>query len=194
MKKQNYILPIFLIFTFVSGQSVRQSNLILSANVSGTHQLSILGTTQDNGVDMGFSGTLEGDFYKVENVSIGIGSEFMLERELEDNLGGIKFTNSFFGTLKILMSSPESSKVYAKARLGYARPKGNKDYEGDGLVTYNGGLSYGLGGEIYFSSKNFIEILYLNYSGDVGLYDIDYGSFDIDVKHSHLNIGFGITL
>ena len=192
--KRLWLILTILIFSFVNGQFVKQSNLILSANVSGNHELSINNVKEDVEAKMGFSGSLEGDFYKVDNISIGLGTEFMLLRELDENVGSVKFTNSFFGTLKVLMNSSESSKVYAKARLGYATPKGDKDYEGDDWLTYGGGMSYGFGGEIYFSTNNFLEILFLNYSGDAGLYDFDYGNIDFDIKHSHINIGFGISL
>jgi hypothetical protein len=194
MSIKNLFCLSILFFSFVNGQFVKQSNLIISSNISGNHELSVLNVKEEAKANMGFSGSLEGDFYKVDNISIGIGTEFMLLRELEENIGSVRFTNSFFGTLKVLMSSSESSKVYAKARLGYATPKGDKDYEGDDMVTYGGGMSYGFGGEIYFSSNNFLEILFLNYSGDASLYDYDYGNFDFDIKHTHINIGFGISL
>jgi len=194
MKKNKFLILTIFIFSFVNGQFVKQSNLIISSNIAGNHELSVLNAKEEVKANMGFSGSLEGDFYKVDNISIGLGTEFMLLRELEENMGSVRFTNSFFGTLKVLMSSSESSKVYAKARLGYATPKGDKDYEGDDWVTYGGGMSYGFGGEIYFSSNNFLEILFLNYSGDAGLYDYDYGNIDFDIKHSHINIGFGISL
>ena len=192
MSIKNLFCLSILFFSFVNGQFVKQSNLIISSNISGNHELSVLTEKEDVKAEIGFSGSLEGDLYKIDNISIGLGTEFIMLRELDDNIGSVKFTNSFFGTLKVLMSSSEFSKVYAKARLGYASPKGDKNYEGDDWVSYGGGMSYGFGSEIYFSSNNFLEILFVNYSGEAGLYD--YGNIDIDIKHSHINFGFGISL
>ena len=183
------ILWLFIVVS-ANSQFLQQSNLILSANISGDHKLSAGGNsiTTDVG-STGFSGTLEGDFYKADKISFGIGSELMLYRELEDDLGKIKFESSFFGTLKVLMSSSEDLKLYGKARLGYAIPKGDDDYEGGELVSYGGGSSKGFGIEYYFTNNNFLELLFVDYSGRASIFGVD-----LNIKHSHVNIGFGISM
>ena len=133
--------------------------------------------------------SLENDLIKEEGLKIGLGIEYMFKRDLKDNMGEIKFENIVYGTIKILLSS-KTNPIYAKAKVGYSTLKGDDDYEGDTLfpVIYKGGMLYGFGGEVYLNQSNFVELMFLNYKSGAFVNNVD-----LDIKHTHLNVGVGFT-
>ena len=179
-------LRTILLIGIVQGQS---QQVILSTNTDGNHELSYQGESVDFDAGTGFSVSLENDLIKEESLKIGLGIEYMFKRDLKDNMGEIKFENIVYGTIKILLSS-KTNPIYAKAKVGYSTLKGDDDYEGDTLfpVIYKGGMLYGFGGEVYLNQSNFVELMFLNYKSGAFVNNVD-----LDIKHTHLNVGVGFT-
>ena len=169
----------------VQGQTI----IILSSNTNGKHQLTYQGGFNDFDVKTGFSASFENYLIKKEDLKIGLGVEYMFKRNLNNNMGKIRLKNIIYGTMKILINS-NTNPIYAKVRVGYSSPKGDDDYEGDTLfpVKYKGDMFYGFGGEVYLNQSNFIELMFLNYKGEAFVNNVD-----LDIKHTHLNVGFGFT-
>ena len=174
-----------------------QTTVILSTSMPGKHELTYQGGLEKLDADGGFSVSLENYFIKEENLKIGLGIDHMFKRSLKNNqylsgqinMGNIRFQNIIYGTMKILLNSNKNS-IYAKVKIGHSTPKGDGNYEGDisSPVKYTGGMFYGFGGEIYLNQFTFVEFMSHNYKGEALV-----NSIDLEIKHTHLNIGIGYT-
>ena len=188
MKHLNILILLLCNFLF--------SQLKLGFDINGEAKVSASGDSQtvdiDNSVILGYERILEID----ENLTYGLGGEFMINRGAEEfATGNFAFHSIYgYGNYKI------DEKLYGIGRIGYNLFTGDDDFTDCSdfcEVTLEGGLMYGLGFGFSLTQKVDFEGMYITNEGKVKLnYDNNYyyGIDDTDAKFSYSRLNLALKM
>ena len=189
MKKTVIILTIstLLVITTVNNSYAGFGGAIkIGVDLAGDHEVSGLGLTGSEDVEMGLS--LSGEIFGTigNNFDLGGGMTFQFPRSQEDFQGDFSFL-PIYGMAR-WRSSSEKFAPYAIGQLGYNFFFGDDDYKGTGVFAadLDGGLYYGIGGGFIIYKHFQIEALYSVNNGTGNILGIDF-----DVEYSKISLTFG---
>ncbi|MEE9168107.1 MAG: outer membrane beta-barrel protein [Candidatus Neomarinimicrobiota bacterium] len=170
--------------------TVSSAQLRVSADVTGTHEVKVLGIKADNdaglGITIGYDHVLGG----TGSIEYGAGAEYQLNREnkVEDADGGKFGFTSPYGFLRYALSE----QLYGVARIGYALLfSGDDTYTGD-EIDLKGGLMYGVGGGFKLNDQLSVEGGYYSNAG-TGELSEEGLTLDLEVVYTRVNVGVNYT-
>lgn len=146
-------------------------------DIGGTHKVSGVGLTGEDGVNVGVSLGIEDYWVAPERaVMVGAGLEFQLPRSMSEYAGSFRFTSAYL-LLKfpMLRDYTGSNYLLIGGRAGYNWYYGNSDYRGNLLLE--GGSYLGAGLSLLISNTFFLEVTRT----------INNGSFDFGLPTFHVN-------
>jgi len=196
MKKCTYFAIIFVIVNFVLINNINaQGKLIFSPkiylDVSGTHNVSALGSKGDLGVNSAPSLGMELLGNNNQLIKIGGGIMYLFPREQEiSGSGNFNFV-PVYGIIKLDILESGDLIPALVGNIGYNMVfDGDEKYRGD--ASLNGGLY--LGGGIRLQTKRvFFEGMYKSFNGSVSL-GFEGNSLEIDINYTTLSISAGLYL
>lgn len=197
MKKMLVILVVLMLTFSVSALAEGYFNARLGYDMSGTMDLettvkAINGNevdesdSEDIDVEGGVSLTVEYiDSYK-DNLELGVGATYQLERSFEDGNGGFNFIPLY------ALAKYNVDQIYLLGHLGYNLV----NFEDmDDSIDLNGGIYYGVGGGYNLSENFAVELLYSVNNSDFDFDFIEDGTeFETSNKFKYSKVSLGASL
>jgi hypothetical protein len=182
--KKLLILTLSLLVLFVSNYAFAEGSgtVKIGLDMSGEHEVSGLGLSGSEDVEMGFSLSVEYVAAINENLGLGAGITYQMPRSQEDFEGDFNFM-PIYGLVKLRATSNDIS-PYLIGQLGYNLFYGDSDYKGSGSLS--GGIYYGIGAGIIFQKGFQVELLY---SVNNGSYELL--GYDFDIEYSKIGLFLG---
>lgn len=153
--------------------------------------------SEDTDIENGFSLSVELGKVVRENIAIGIGATYQMERSPdEDGADDVKFNFiPIYGAVKFWTDAGEIF-PYGTVHIGYNLFMGNEDFKTMGgeiedEMELSGGLYWGLGGGIMLTNGVQFELLYSTNNG-TGTIE-EYDDYEIDVSYSKVTLSAGIS-
>ena len=166
-------------------------------DMMGEVEIEVEGESDDSDIKNGFSVSIELGKVVRENVAIGVGATYQLERGIDEDTGDVDPKFNFvpiFGLVKFWTDAGDFF-PYGTVHIGYNLFMGNEDFKKFGgeledEMDLGGGLYWGLGGGIMLANGVQFELLYSvnNGTGEIEDYDVE-----IDVSYSKVTISAGIS-
>jgi hypothetical protein len=186
MKKLQWLIAVAILMALAPAHNALAGGALkLGLDVSGNHEFSYGGDSENFDVETGLS--FAGEFYAAlnRNVDLGAGIILQMPRSLEDYTGTFNFI-PLYGVLRLKLDN-QGATPYFIGQLGYNLFFGDSDYKGS--ADLEGGLYYGIGGGVIINQNILIELLYSVNRGTYG----GLNGVDFDVDYSYIAINFGIN-
>ena len=129
-------------------------------------------------------------YNKISNFAIGTGISFQGRREIDVKDFDDKIEYCFMPVYVItqLAASKDTSTIpHINFLMGFNILTGNQNFEREGKA--NNGFYWGIGFDLEFNKKFFIELLYQTSNGSIS---DAYDEFDIDLQNSNVGISLGL--
>ena len=186
-----HTIPLRIVLFCLLGISLSQVHLGL--DMSGKIKMAYDGDSStfdtDTGLIVGYEKLLD----EADELSYGLGGEFMFGRGVEEFSTGKAAFHSIYGYGKYGIDD----KLYAYGRVGYNIHTGDDDYTdgGDGVnTTLEGGMMYSFGGGYSLNQKVNLEGLFSTHSGSVKFSASGYEDITIKLTYTRFTIGVRINL
>ena len=148
-----------LLWTPIASAVDLELNLTAGVDLGGEIDLGAVDLDQETGFQVGVE--LMADLPFLE---IGVGAEYGVQRDLDDNLGELDFSH-LYGVARLSVFGP----VYAAGRVGWADADVGDLIEG----SVDPGSAWSIGGGVSLLGKLRVELLLNEYSFEVDDLDID---------------------
>ncbi len=162
-----FLLLISMSCSFLAAQAKVQLNL--GFDFPGKHKFSYHGDTAEYDTDFGISPALEVVFPVAQQIMLGLGAEYQVERGIDEDFYG-DFSPKygfipFYGTAKVQLVPEGPIIPELCGHVGYSFMYANDDYKGNDTVE--GGFYFAIGGGIAINNKFVINMLYRYQSGSI---------------------------
>ena len=172
----------------LGARALAQGNLRIAFDMAGDHESSAGNWSATEDTEAGVSAALEVATRSTRDAELGVGIEYQVPRELEDDPDKeFSFIPVYFFA-KIYAKS-RGSTAFLLGRFGYNLYDGNTQYKGSDDLE--GGLYLAVGLGLIATGGAEIEVAYVLNSGtrDDGVA----GAPDVDVEYSRFSIGVSVA-
>lgn len=151
---------------------------------AGNHKAE-LGSSSNFDTKMGFSLGAEYLSPASENLLLGAGFKYNVNRKLENSDAAFGLSPLYATGIYVNKSAEQTVWPFAKVNLGYnILFSGNDDYKGS--ASLKGGLYYGIGFGAIIQENIFVDLMYSSYAGTMELY-----GFELDITDTHVGMTVG---